>query len=108
MEAPLKGMRELNDKLAAIGTPISEEDQVVTLLGSLPLSYSALVMVLEVRVNGMSLSYVQHTIIHEERKNKDQDKSPVSGEVNEGQQSALVGRQRKSFRWYSCSEAGHF
>ena len=39
IEANLKKMKELTDKLAAIGAPISEEDQVVTLLGSLPSDY---------------------------------------------------------------------
>ena len=35
----LKDMKEITDRLAAIGAPISEEDQVVTLLGSLSASY---------------------------------------------------------------------
>ena len=34
-----KHMKELTDRLAVIGAPISEDDQVVTLLGSLPSSY---------------------------------------------------------------------
>ena len=33
-------MKEITDKLALVGDPISEEDQVVTLLGSLPSSYA--------------------------------------------------------------------
>ena len=36
----LKQMKDITDKLAAIGAPISEEDQVVTLLGSLPRSFA--------------------------------------------------------------------
>ena len=36
IETHLKHMKEITDKLASIGAPISEEDQVVTLLGSLP------------------------------------------------------------------------
>jgi hypothetical protein len=40
VDAHLKEMKELTDKLASIGAPISEEYQVVTLLGSLPPSYS--------------------------------------------------------------------
>ena len=39
MEAHLKEMKELTDKLSSVGALIPEEDQVVTLLGSLPLSY---------------------------------------------------------------------
>ena len=63
----LKQMKEITDKLAAIGAPISEEDQVVTLLGSLPKSYSALVTTLECS-EGVTLSYVQQALLHEERK----------------------------------------
>ena len=40
MQEHLKQMKDLTDRLAAIGAPISEEDQVVTLLGSLPKSYT--------------------------------------------------------------------
>ena len=41
-------MKEITDKLVSTGTPISEEDQVVTLLGSLPQGYCMLVTALEV------------------------------------------------------------
>ena len=34
-------LKQMKDKLAAIGAPVAEEDQVVTLLGSLPQSYSS-------------------------------------------------------------------
>ena len=47
IEYHLKQMKELSDQLAAIGAPITEEDQVVTLLGSLPRSFSTLVTALE-------------------------------------------------------------
>ncbi len=57
-------MKELTDRLAAIGAPIAEEDQVVTLLGSL--RYSTLVTALEARVDGISLNYVQQALAHEE------------------------------------------
>ncbi len=40
-------MKDIADKLAAIGAPISEEDQVVTLLGSQTGSYATLVTALE-------------------------------------------------------------
>ena len=39
----LKEIKELSDQLSAIDAPITEEDQVVTLLGSLPKSFSTLV-----------------------------------------------------------------
>ena len=34
IETHLKDMKEITDKLAAISAPITEEDQVVTLLGT--------------------------------------------------------------------------
>ena len=44
----LKEMKEITDRLASIGAPISE---VVTLLGSLPKSYSTLVTALEAQAD---------------------------------------------------------
>ena len=112
-EAHLKHMKELTDKLAAIGAPISEEDQVVTLLGSLPKSYSTLVTALEARGDGLSLSYVQQALTHEEQKLSGE--SSMGGVKEERQQaSALIGREkgRKNLPWkpkcYGCGEAGHF
>lgn len=35
VEKHLKGMKELSDQLAALGSLVDEDDQVVTLLGSL-------------------------------------------------------------------------
>ena len=57
IETHLKHMKEITDKLASIGAPISEEDQVVTLLGSLPPSYSTLVTALEARTDGDLIMY---------------------------------------------------
>ena len=67
VEAHLKHRKGITDKLAAIGAPISE-DQIVTLLGSLPKSYSTLVTVLEVRGDDITLRFVQQSLIHEEHK----------------------------------------
>lgn len=84
----LKEMKELTDKFASIGALISEEDQVVTLLGSLSPSYSTLLIALEARVNNIQLDFVQQALIHEEHKQKGQAQNdmPVCQ-----QDSALVG-----------------
>ena len=52
----LKQMKELTDRLAAIGTPIAEEDQDVNLLGSLPKTYSTFVTAVEARENVIAAS----------------------------------------------------
>ena len=105
MEVHLKQMKEITDKLAAIGAPISEEDQVVTLLGSLPQGYSSLVTALEARVDNVRLNYVQQALIHEEKKRQGfirNDKQPMD--------SALVGAQekRRPVKCFGCGGLGHF
>ena len=114
IEAHMKYMKELTDKLAAIGAPISEEDKVVTLLGSLPKSCSALVTALEARER-VSLSYVQQSLIHEEQKlNGEMKLQGVDSRMNAGQNtSALVGqlkgqKQFKKPKCYNCGKVGHF
>ena len=83
----IKQMKEITDKLASVGAPISEEDQVVSLLGSLPPTYATLVTALEARVDDLTLEFVQQSLIHEEQKHKsDVPVSPAD--------SALVGAQR--------------
>ena len=101
IEKHLKHMKEITDQLAAIGAPISEEDQVVTLLGSLPRSYSTLVTALDA-----SLSFVQQALIHEGRK--------LNGHPNREDRSlsALVGAQNKAksrkMKCFNCGKPGHF
>ena len=72
MEAYLKHMKEIPNRVAAIGAPISEEDQIVMLLGSLPQSYSTLVTVLEARIDDVKLKYVHLALFNEEQKLKGQ------------------------------------
>ena len=58
----LKHKKDITDKLTAIGAPISQEDQVVTLLGSLPRGLTILVTAIEAGTDCVSLDYVnEHT-----------------------------------------------
>ena len=100
VEAHLKEMKELTDKLAALGAPIAEEDQVVTLLGSLPKKYSTLVTALEARRDDISLSYVQEALLHEEQK---LGASLSSSDSSQADQRALFGKQ-KPVRCYERGE----
>ncbi len=68
VEKHLKEMKELTDQLAVVGVPTAE-DQVVTLLGSMPKKFSTLVTALQARGDDdLSVSYVQQALIHEEHK----------------------------------------
>jgi hypothetical protein len=110
IEAHIKNMNKLTDKLATLGLPISEEDQVVTLLGSLPQEFSTLVTALETRDN-ISLRYAHQSLIHEERKllsNADSANS-IGHEGTPCQ--VLTGQQRDQRHAKACSccgKIGHF
>ena len=112
IEKHLKRMKELTDRLAAIGAPIAEEDQVVTLLGSLPKSYSTLVTALEARVDGISLNYVQQALAHEEQKMLVRGHSGNS-DAQRGDAALFGGESKRKFKprkpiCYGCQQPGHF
>ena len=112
IDAHLKHMKEITDRLAAIGAPISEEDQVVTLLGSLPHNYSTLVTALEARVDSLTLSFVQQSLIHEEQKINEMSKDVPTTSSFSSMDTALMGkcrrdRIRKPLRCFGCHEIGH-
>lgn len=114
VEEHLKHMKELTDQLTAVGAPISEEDQVVTLLGSLPKSYNTLVTALEARTDQPRLSYVQQALIREEMKLK----VLGSGSANPRAQFTCSKRkptkkqsyeqQSQRIKCYNCREFGHY
>ena len=100
-------MKELTDRLAAIGAPILEEDQVVTLLGSLPRSYSTLVTALEARVADVSLT--QQALVQEAQKLKEASRYSYDSKTGTTD-SALVGRQKfkpRNIKCYNCGQQGH-
>ena len=103
VEMYLKEMKELTNKLSSIGAPISEEDQVVTLLGSLPSSFSGVVTALEARAGDLTMDFVQQQLVNHERKLKVQESKPEAQH-----DSALVGAQRrKPPKCWNCDKVGH-
>jgi hypothetical protein len=77
IENHLKYMKEITNKLAAIKAPVSEEDQVVTLLGSLPDSYATLVTALEAPGEKLTPEYVSIALLNEEQKRDNSDAKDV-------------------------------
>ncbi len=92
--------------------PIAEEDQVVTLLGSLPQSYATVVTALETQLEYLTLGNVQQSILHEERKLSDTKRSDTKRSDHES--TALIGsfgerqKQRRTLTYFQCGEPGHF
>ncbi len=98
----MEHMKEITDRLTAIGTLISEEDQIVTLLGSLPASYSALVTTLESRIDGVKLSFVQQALLQEESKQQEKSGSSSGAVPSNQSDSALLGAQDRPRRMVRC------
>jgi hypothetical protein len=65
----------------------------VTLLGSLPASYSALVTTLESCVDDVKLDFVQQALLHEERKSLDHQVELCS---------QIQDRPRRIVRCFGC------
>ena len=61
-------MTKIFNELAIVGVDITDEDQVVYLLASLPDSYNTLVTALEASTNILTLEVVTECLLHEERK----------------------------------------
>ena len=60
----IRKMIEVFEKLAVIGDPLEEEDQVVYLLGSLPESFDMLVTALEVNADVPKMDVVRERLLH--------------------------------------------
>ena len=97
VEQHIKTMKKLTDRLAAINVPISEEDQIVTLLGSLLSSYSTLVTALEAR-DAITFSYAQQALIQEEQRLKGESKAGGSAATGGSTGRALLGKQTEKGR----------
>jgi hypothetical protein len=91
----LKNMKEITDSLSALGVTIDEEDQMITLLGSLPESYSTLVTALEARTDDLDLEFVRQALINEYEKRRSQDKPDKILSSTGSKEKILTMQQRK-------------
>jgi hypothetical protein len=101
MSAHIKSMTEIFQEMSVIGTPMEAEDQVVTLLASLPESYNVMVTALEASATVPAMEVVTERLIHEEMKLKVRE--------DESNEKAMFVRKRRDTReCYYCGEIGHF
>ena len=67
----IKKMKSLGGQLESVGALIIEDDQVATLLCTLPDSYSNPNIALESRVDELAMEFLVAILLHEEHKRKD-------------------------------------
>lgn len=116
MQEHLRHMKAITDKLAAIKANISEEDQVVTLLGSLPDSYSTVVTALEARGDDISLEFVIQTLLNEEQKREQRSLASTgvsgSGRSQANSDTALLSANSRADQQnrgcYICGSLDHY
>ena len=103
----IKTMTEVFAALAVIGDPVTEEDQVVYLLASLPASYDMLVTALEAQSETVPRwELVTERLRYKEQKQK--EKVPA-----DSGRKAYVAKQKredqkKRFTCHFCKKPGHF
>jgi len=100
----IRAMTEMFNELTAAGDVISEEDCVVYLLASLPVSFGALVTALEANENVPKMEIVTERLLHAERKHKE-----ITG-ADLGEPKMLVQQQCvdvKPIRCHKCGKLGH-
>ena len=104
----LRCMKEISDKLAALGSAVAEEEQVVALLISLPPSYATLVTAMEAKGDDLSLAFVQQALITEEQK-RQVSKGVVAAEGNQDSVLRMDREFSKPFKGkcYKCHKVGH-
>ena len=94
----MKEFTEIFAALAVVGSPLEEEDKVITVLASLPDKFSTVVTALETLEKVPSLLSVTEKLIHEEGKMK------LPSDENENQ--SLVSKEKK-IKCYECGKIGH-
>ncbi len=103
----IRKMTEVFGALAAIDSPLKEEDKVVYLLASLPDSFSVLVTALEASPDVPKMDMVTERLLHEERKMRSRE---IDNNPGAGDEQAMMSKSkflRKNIKCYRCGKLGH-
>uniref|UniRef100_H3H9W0 Integrase catalytic domain-containing protein n=1 Tax=Phytophthora ramorum TaxID=164328 RepID=H3H9W0_PHYRM len=91
-------LKTLAEQLDAVGAPVSEDDLVITLLGSLSESYQFLITALESRADSLSWELVTSRLLHEDMKRKEQGGGGVDGAAHGQGQAFMVNNNKRKGR----------
>ena len=108
LEQHLKNMKMATDKLNGLGCEVSEEDQIATLLGSLPSRFSSIVTALEARVDELTLEFTIQALLNEEQKSV--SGAGVNGAVSQDsvmKNSGGFSKKKSRVTCFYCGKQGH-
>ena len=106
-------MKDIVDHLTAMNSPVSEEDQVMTLLASLPDSYGPLVITLGTQMTKLSWVLVHGAILDEESRrgtyqNRPEGSALLGATCGSRPNRTMSKKLTKSKVWcYACNLQGH-
>ena len=110
-------MKTLAEQLDAVGAPVTEDDLVITLLGSLSESFTFLITALESRSDSLSWELVTSRLLHEEMKRKEQgggndgaahDQGQAFATTDNGRRKERTAPARSTSACHYCGEQGHW
>ena len=103
VQGHIRQMTEVFNELSALDAPMSEEDQVICLLASLPESFGLLITALEASSEVPKMDVVMERLLHEERKHKGKEE-----DLDEKAMMTMPRKLRKKVAYYHCGKYGHF
>ena len=107
MKDHVKNMTEIFRELAVVAEPVSEEDQVVHLLASLPDSYDVLVTAMESGAETVPpLETVTEKLLREEQKLREREGADDGRKILVSQNNP--NPKKKLFPCHYCGKLGHF
>ncbi|KAG2885998.1 hypothetical protein PC119_g23519 [Phytophthora cactorum] len=105
-------IKTLAEQLDAVGAPVSEDDLVITLLGSLSESYQFLITALESRADSLTWELVTSRLLHEDMKRKEQGggvDGAAHGQAFMTRDNKRRGRPvKKTGACHNCGKQGHW
>ena len=103
-------LKTLAEQLDAVGAPVSEDDLVITLLGSLSESYQFLITALESRADTLTWELVTSRLLHEDMKRKEQGgDGAAAGQAFMSSDRKRNGRPvKKTDACNHCGKMGHW
>jgi hypothetical protein len=115
-------VNELAKRLASIGSPVNEEDILLSLLASLPSSYENVVVALETHHTALTVDLVTTALLNEERRQIDYAERNIPSQTetaayaSQGRNRRIADRTAKNgdkpnlahITCYMCGKKGHY
>jgi len=108
MQDHINQIHELADRLASIGSPVSEEDILLVLLASLPSTYDNVVVALETKSSALTVDLVTSALLNEERRQSGDTDQPAADSTLAAHAKGKTKQASANMTCHLCQKPGHF